>query len=170
MFVKIVQVGTILCLLTLPFEGAASRYSAVEKQDVADSFHEENIRYRLPNGTKPETYDLSLRTGISMGEFDYDGLMIINILVLNATRELTLHSKGLRITSVRMSDTNGTGVIALLPWRTNNATDFLIIPTKSAELLAGNRYRLDIKFAGELQRGSRGFYRTLSNPANPNGR
>lgn len=120
------------------------------------------ISYRLPNDTKPETYNISLRTGISEGEFDYDGFISINILVVNATREVTIHTRRLKIKSIRLNNANGVGTIDLSPWRTNEETDFLIIPTKLEELLPGSRYRLDIKFGGELRWHSSGFYRTPS--------
>lgn len=153
MIVKIVQIGTILWCLTLPFECAASRFPAVENRA---------LNYRLPNDTKPETYELFLRTRIDEGEFDYDGFLKIGVLIVNVTQELTIHSKGLRIRSIRLRNINGIGEIALLPYRTNNVTDFLIIPTKSAVLLPGSRYRLDIGFSGDLGMERTGFYRELS--------
>lgn len=107
--------------------------------------------YRLPNDTKPETYNLSLHTEISKGKFDYDGFVRISILIVNRAWEV--HSKGLSIKSIQLLNTNGAGTIALLPWRTNNVNDFLIIPTKSVALLPGKRYRLDLEFAGVLREG-----------------
>lgn len=161
MFVNILRIGAILLSLTLPFVSAASRFPAVESRAVDNSFHVRKVNYRLPNETKPETYELSLRTRISEGEFDYDGIVTITVLIVNVTRELTIHSKGLEIRSIRLSNINGTGTIALLPYRINNETDFLIIPTKSVELLPGSRYRLVIEFSGDLQRERFGFYRVL---------
>lgn len=64
--------------------------------------------------------------------------------------------------SIQLLNANGAGTIALLPWQNNNVTDFLIIPTKSVALLPGKRYRLDIKFAGVLGEGLRGFLRGRS--------
>lgn len=162
MFVEVVQIGTIFWCLTVPFESAASRFAAVESRSDGNSFNARAVNYRLPNDTKPETYDLSLRTRIGEGEFDYDGLMTIIVLIVNATRELTIHSKGLRIETIRLSNVNGTGTIALFPPRIYNETDFLTIPTKSSVLLPGSRYRLDIGFSGVLHKERSGFYRAPS--------
>lgn len=153
---KIIVIGVILWCLAVPCRSTAAQWN----DDSQFSERSDQIQYRLPNDTKPETYNISLRTGISKGEFNYNGFISINILVVNATREVTIHSQALNIQSVRLS--NDTGSIDLLPWRSNNVTDFLIIPTKSAELFPGSRYRLDLKFSGELRNRSRGFYRALS--------
>lgn len=162
MFFKVIEIGVILWCLALPFECAAARFPATNCGDVDDRAREcnERIGYRLPNNTKPETYDILLGTGISEGRFDYDGVMGIDILIVNATREVTLHSKNLTIKAIRLSNRNGT--IDLLPWRTSDVTNFLVVPTKSVELLPGRRYRLDIKFGGLLRTNSRGFFRQLS--------
>lgn len=119
--------------------------------------------YRLPSNTKPETFNLSLHTRISEGHFDYDGLVSTNILVMNATRVITVHSVELTIQSIQLSHANGSKTaIELLPWQINNDTQFLVIPTKNIELQRGTRYRLDIKFVGTLNSYAEGFYRTTS--------
>lgn len=170
MFFKIIELGVIWWCLAVPFVGVAARFPAVEIADEANSFLERDakVNYRLPNDTRPETYKLSLRTGISEGKFDYDGFISIQILIVNATREVTIHSNSLSIKSIQLS--NATGSIDLSAWQTNKVTDFLIIPTKGVALLPGSRYRLDIKFTGELQTGSRGFFRSLSDTISTNRR
>lgn len=162
MIKKIIEIGVILWCLALPFGCTAARFSARERSNYAANFHERigPRSYRLPNDTKPETYNISLRTGISEGQFDFDGSIAINILILNATREVTIHSQKLNIQSIRLS--NATDMIDLLPWRANTETDFLIIPTKSVELLPSSRYQLSLKFSGHLQERSRGFFRKPS--------
>lgn len=121
-----------------------------------------HLSYRLPNDTRPETYNISLRTRICDGDFNYDGLVSIQILVMNATRNVTIHSHELSIHDIQLIDIQSSSTIDLLPWRINSDTDFLIIPTENAELQPGNRYRLDIKFSGELNTKSVGFYRVPS--------
>lgn len=152
MFNKILRIGVILWAGSLPAESGAPRFPWI------DSFGDTGqISYRLPNNTKPETYHISLRTGISEGLFDYDGIIAINILVVNATREVTLHSQDLNIKSIHLS--NASTTIDLLPWRSSNVTDFLVIPTKSVELLPGSRFTLEIKFASDLLEIAKGFFR-----------
>lgn len=163
MLYKIIQFGAILWCSALSFESTVTRLPIGDGLRIVNDFRDDDkIGYRLPNDTKPETYNISLRTGISEGKFDYDGFISINILIVNATREVTIHSRMLKIESIRLSDANGMGQIDLLPWRTNKKTGFLIIPTKSVELSSGRRHRLDIKFSGVLDTETRGFFRTLS--------
>lgn len=167
---KIIEIGVVLWCLALPFSYTAAKFSAIERLGDAASFHDRRgpTSYRLPNDTKPETYNISLRTGISEGQFDFDGSIAINILVVNATREVTIHSQKLNIQSICLS--NATNTIDLLPWRTNTQIDFLIIPTKSVELLPGSRYQLSLKFGGQLQERSRGFFRRPSDKRSTNKR
>lgn len=168
MFYKLIQIGVILRCLVLPLEFKTAAFP----NDIGFHEYDDQISYRLPNDTKPETYHITLRTGISEGQFNYDGFVSINILIVNVTREVTIHSKKLEIKSIRLH--NETDSIELLPWRANNVTDFLIIPTKNAELMPGSRYRLDISFAGILQEkleaSAKGFFRESSDPSFENER
>lgn len=150
-------VAAILCCLVLSFGIVAAQ---LPESDANNNITEskDEISYRLPNDTRPETYEISLRISESFrhGHFVYDGSVGINILIVNATREVTIHARELKIQRIYLS--NDTYTVDLLPWRSNNITDFLIIPTKSVELLAGDRYRLDIEFAGVMRDDSLGFF------------
>lgn len=168
MFIKLVIIEVILwCLCQQPVESTAIELPAITNSDEASSNckNDDPIRYRLPNNTRPETYNLSVRTNVHKDDFDYDGNISINILIVNATREIILHSKNLFISSIRLS--NATDTVETT-WDTDETTDFLIITTKGAELLPGSRYRLDIEFEGVLGTNPRGFFRRLSdtNPSN----
>lgn len=149
MFLYIARLTLILWCLKLPF--------GIADPVIGDHI---NYNYRLPNHTKPESYDISFRTHIGEGRFDYDGFIGINILIVNATREVTIHARQLNIKFIRLS--SGTGKIDLLPWRSDDRTDFLTIATKFVELMPGDRYRLDIVFTGELRNDFTGFYRDHS--------
>lgn len=152
MFAKLIQFAAALGCLTLSFQTAAFAFPSTQSPKT----------YRLPSNTKPETYNISLRTGISEGRFDYDGQVSINILVVNATRVITLHSQNSEIQRIQLS--RGDDTIELLPWQSDDDTEFLTIPTKSVELQPGSRYRLDIDFTGTLNSGEVkvGFFRTES--------
>lgn len=164
MSTKIIETGVVLLCLALSFGWSADTFPASDSLlDLKAA-----IKYRLPNDTTPEAYNISLWTGISEGRFGFDGLITIDLLVVNATRKVTIHSRKLNIKFVRLS--NATGTIDLLPWRNNAANDFLIIPTKSDELAPGSRYQLDLKFAGKLQQRSRGFFRRPSDKYSTNKR
>lgn len=159
-----IRFGVVLWVLALAFHISAAHFQKNDESRNANITQESNepINYRLPNDTKPETYHISLQTDISEGRFDYNGYICINILIVNATRAVTIHARDLNIISIRLS--NGSSVISLMPWRRNTKTDFLTIPTKSVEMLPGDRYRLEVIFDGRLRTDLRGFFRTLSDP------
>lgn len=154
MFCKTMQIVVILWCLVLAFETADAQNSRNGANNSDESI--DRISYRLPNDTKPENYKISLRMGNSEDQRDYNGSISINISIVNATRAVTIHARELDIKSIRLS--NETGPIALLPWRIDNITDFLTIPTKNVELLRGSRYRLGIEFAGQLKTNLEGFF------------
>lgn len=86
-------IGVILCCLMLSFEITAAPSPKKCESHVASN---DRINYRLPNNTRPVAYNISFRTGTCEGNFDYDGSISIEILIVNATREVTIHSRELK--------------------------------------------------------------------------
>lgn len=116
-----------------------------------------NVNYRLPNNTKPETYDVTLATSIHKGQFNFTGTVIIVIRVLeNNTNVITLQTRQLMIDSVDLFNDGKTFINSV--FKKDEITEFLHI--KSAETLKTNvQYHLKIKYNGELRDDWAGFYR-----------
>lgn len=115
--------------------------------------------YRLPNDTIPEKYNISLITRVDRAQFDFLGNVKIDIFVVNATRQVTVHTRQLTIISVRLSNDSGRE-LDLLPWYSNVENEFLTIQTQNIDLVKGQRYILEIQYTGTLRTDYGGFYRS----------
>lgn len=118
------------------------------------------ITYRLPNNTKPETYDITLVTNIDKNNFNFSGKVDINIFVLEASSEITLHARQLTIESVKLFVHANKNEIKLYPFTYNETTEFLTIPTQT-QLQKGINYILTVEYTGELRSDLFGFYRSF---------
>lgn len=121
------------------------------------------VNYRLSNDTHPETYDISLLTRIDLGNFDFNGIVRIEIRVDRPTNEIVLHAhKQLNILRVSLARYSGSVVvnIRILPYEYNAETEFLKIRTDGMTLPAGDRLILEISYSGTLRTDVGGFYRS----------
>lgn len=118
----------------------------------------EKINYRIPNNTKPESYDITLTTNIDRNEFSFSGRVVIKLRVLEASKNITIHSHQFDIKTIKLATTTGTA-IKLNPHSYDNVTEFLVIPSQT-ELQKDAQYSLTIEYSGELRNNCTGFYRT----------
>lgn len=116
------------------------------------------INYRLPNNTKPETYDITLTTNIDQNDFNFSGCVVIKLCVLEASYNITIHARQLTIKTVELATTSGTEINLNL-FTYDNAAEFLVISSQT-ELQKDSQYVLTIKYSGELGLSCYGFYRT----------
>lgn len=127
-----------------------------------DIFKDDGINYRLPNDTRPETYDISIRTQIDVGDSDFTGTVRIGIVVINTTRSVVVHMR--KLTAINVSlwrYVNGNlNVVPIIPFQYDAGTEFLTITTNGIDLKAGERISLIIDYSGILSDDKRGFYRT----------
>lgn len=115
-------------------------------------------RYRLPNDTVPETYDITLTTQINDADFIFYGNVRIGILTREATQRITIHHRQLTIIVIRLWTTTGQQ-IGVNPYSYDATLEFLEIPVETT-LPAGTRYVLDIDYMGTLREDNYGFYRS----------
>lgn len=128
-----------------------------------------DLGYRLPNDTYPLRYDLELTTYIHLedeepeeGEtiaqkFRFDGKVTIEVSIRNATDMITVHSRGLSITSSSLVEKETEDTV---DYEIETQTEFDFLTFKTEEMLVeGKVYILEISFFGELGRFS-GFYRS----------
>lgn len=116
------------------------------------------VAYRLPNNTKPESYDIKLVTFFEEKNFTFSGTVTINVRVLEATTNITLHAHELlSIESVQL-ETEAKEDVKLNQLAYDKTNQILTIPT-IMRLRMGRIYVLTIQYTGELKTDSTtGFY------------
>lgn len=149
----IILLGVLCCSIA-----TAIRPDTIHKFDVRDG----QYNYRLPNNTKPEAYDLTLKTYLDKNEFNFDGLVKIKFRVLEPTSEIKLHYRLLEINTVKILGHE------LSSTEHNTFTDIFTIKTKN-ELKKGKVYSLIIDYKGDLNYEF-GFFRTYFTDFNGNKR
>lgn len=116
------------------------------------------IGYRLPNNTKPESYEITLVTNVDKNEFSFSGIVAIDLRVFEASSNITLHARQLNIQFVQLMTKNRT-LVPLNPFSYDRTTEFLVIPTQT-ELQQDTNYILTIEYIGVLRSDQHGFYKT----------
>lgn len=117
-------------------------------------------RYRLPNDTVPETYDITLTTRIDNANFIFSGSVQIGILAKESTQRITLHHRQLTITHIELrTNTSPSQQVTIGAWNYVPELEFLEIPI-TTNLTAGVRYFLSIDYTGTLREDNYGFYRS----------
>lgn len=124
-------------------------------QDAKKTYEQQEPEvYRLPDHVTPQSYDLRIAPDIEKSTFS--GKILIQVLIKLATQRIELHSKNLKITSLRvvknmrLVDSNYT----LEP-----TNDLLIIET-SNKFSYNTEYTVVIEFEGILEEKVTGFYKS----------
>lgn len=120
--------------------------------------------YRLPNNTRPETYDISLRTWIHEGNTTFVGSVRIGIVAIESTDFIRLHHNVQRLDGVRVLTADEVP-IPIGAYSYNRTYTFLTIPMAGSNLTQGMRYFIEIDFVGTMN-GYSGFYRSFYNVNN----
>lgn len=107
------------------------------------------IDYRLPTALSPTHYELLLHPELDTGNFT--GQETITINVIEATKQIILHSHKLTLTSVYVSN------LVVESWELDTVREFLII-TMTEELTVGAEIKLGIVFEGQTQNKLVGLY------------
>lgn len=118
----------------------------------------EDVKFRLPNNTKPLSYDITISTKIDEDNFGFAGKVKIDLHVLETSSKIILHARQLTIKSINLTMTSGFS-IELNSFTYDVTTEFLTIPTK-IQLLKNANYSLIIDYVGELRADQFGFYRS----------
>lgn len=118
------------------------------------------ISYRLPNDTHPISYKVHLDTRVDLEDFVFTGEVQITVGVSQPTRSITIHALNMTIDTVALykKGTPDTPVDINEP-TLNEANDFLVITTKTEQLVAANEYILVIQYWSELRGDEAGFYK-----------
>lgn len=149
-----------LCLLvSLIFCVVAKEHRPINQSPVYTlDTHIEDVQFRLPNNTKPLSYDITIITKIDEDDFIFSGKVKINLHVLETSSKIILHARQLTIKSINLTMTSGFS-IELSSFTYDATTEFLTIPTQ-IQLLKDASYTLIIDYIGELRADQFGFYRS----------
>ncbi len=132
----------------------------VPRIEDIETLEDDYIGYRLPNDTRPETYDVNIRTWVHEEDFEFAGIVNIGIVTVNETNAITLHMRQLDIIQVRLLTTGAVpGLISIGPHTYNSTFEFMRIPINSV-LPANTRYTVEIRYTGTLRTNQGGFYRS----------
>lgn len=154
----------ILTLAALAFVHQAQAdvddFPNVRRIEDIETSEDDYIGYRLPNDTRPETYDVRLRTWVHEENFQFEGLVNIGIVTVNATNAITLHTRQLTIVQVRLLTAGDIpALISIGPYTYNSTYEFMRIPINSV-LPENTRYTVEITYTGTLRQNQGGFYRS----------
>jgi puromycin-sensitive aminopeptidase len=105
--------------------------------------------YRLPDGARPERYDVTLRP--SLAEASFTGSVEISVTVDRAVPMLVMNAAELEIERCAVDGTDAS-------WEIDAATERLII--RPGDTIAPGPHRVSIDFVGVLNDKLRGFYRS----------
>lgn len=130
---------------------------AVYQGEFTDASNISEVNFRLPNNTRPESYDLSIRTRIDENDFDFNGTIRIELYIVESTKSIVLHQVNQTIEEINLSS-DGQGV-NIINYTYNETLQFLNISVLEP-LNIGSRYNLEIKYQGTLRDDYLGFYRT----------
>ncbi|EDX14831.1 aminopeptidase Ey [Drosophila simulans] len=120
--------------------------------------------YRLPTALRPIKYDLHVLTQLeNADDFRFGGSVDIRIQVLENSNNITLHSKELTIdetaTTLRQIGGEDLKDNCVSSTEVNPEHDFYILRT-CRELLAGQVYKLSLRFSSPLSDRLEGYYRS----------
>lgn len=116
----------------------------------------QNVSYRLPNETYPDTYNIAI-SWIDEDNFTFEGEVTIVIIVRSNTNTIVVHKRQTDIKTVTIQGPGIPSPIAL-QFTYSDVTDFMTIPSPVV-LTAPSKYTLKIAYSGVLRTDNRGFFR-----------
>lgn len=132
-------------------------------QEVTETLQDQtSVSYRLPNNTRPISYDVQLTTHVhTQTDFSFTGEVAVRFLVVQTSNTITLHQRQLTIGEYSLVlARNPTVNIPLNVVEYDNVTEFLTFTLTSGSLGIVSEYILTIKYNGTLRTDPGGFYRS----------
>lgn len=155
------QFSVVVLLILITFVDAHSNLYAIPRVEDIQPRQENGLQYRLPNDTKPETYDITLNTRVDSQNFTFEGNVKIGITVIEETSTIKLHHRQLTIVSITLwTTTIPPLLIDLNEFTYDQDVEHLIIPIANGPLLANTSYTVEIIYTGTLRQDNGGFYRS----------
>nr|QEI22876.1 putative peptidase [Oryctes rhinoceros] len=114
------------------------------------------VGYRLPDDTKPISYDIILEPDFET--FEFLGEVTITIQVYTVTNTITLHSNDIVVDSITVKESNGVDDLSVSRFRLEPEYHLLLIRMQE-DLRSGQTLEVNIKYKGFLREDNAGFYR-----------
>lgn len=145
-----------------PFRDA---FEDVLKTSRVDQIDE--LNFRLPNDTNPLSYDIWLSTNIHVGEFGFDGRVIILFEVVETTEVLVLNSRLSTIQNISIFGSDNALIEENVEFVQNEILEFLTIRPVQ-QLVQGQQYSVQIFYNGTILDDHVGFFRASYNDPSGN--
>lgn len=142
-----------LSLLFLFFYQTSATTFPVPRSSIANT-RADDINYRLPTHVKPIHYEITLEPNFET--FTFNGLVIIQVEVLEATNNITLHVNELNVSNLGVVTT---GNRVIIPDSLNNDADRQFLIVNFVDQLEAGIYYINVIYEGLINDGTTGFYR-----------
>lgn len=118
--------------------------------------------FRLPGDTEPLSYTLRVWPFVNpeKDSFTFEGEVVIRVLAINGTDELTLNAVDLNVMSVAVTDLDKNTELDPVGFAVVARNEQLKIQVGSPGLIADRTYDVKIKYTGNLRDDMTGFYRS----------
>ena len=149
-------------IILLVLSGTQSKPTVIQKSDepLAKLVNLEDLTYRLPDSSYPESYSIELTTNVhNNGDRVISGVVEIDILVVAETNYLVLNSDRLDILTVEVFDESGALYSDQPTFETDDVKELLVLNFEE-NLPDFKSYLLKITFTGLLETFGQGFYRS----------
>jgi len=113
--------------------------------------------FRLPDNTKPVSYDLQIVPNIVGINSTFGGKVKIEITAVEQTNSITLNLKDLTVTAVSVNDIKLNRSIDVVNYEYLTDNEQFKINLKTT-LLAKRNYLVAIEYAGKIRNDLSGFY------------
>lgn len=120
---------------------------------------DEITSFRLPNETIPVRYLIDITTRIHEDEFDFNGTVSVEVLVINATNKIVLHAKDLKIVGLSLLDIENKVQLDNVVYKLLDHYNMLVVYSASNDVIVdedkfllseGKKYLLNIEYKGHL--------------------
>lgn len=121
------------------------------------------VSYRLPNNTRPISYDVHLTTHVhTQTDFSFTGEVLIRFVAIEPSNTITVHQRQLTIgaSSLALASSPQTPIPLMDNVEYDTATELLKFTLKSGNLIINSEYILAINYNGTLRSDNFGFYRS----------
>lgn len=151
-----------LCLVALGFFCATGAVNGLRSPPLVPIGPSEvlperdDVSLRLPNDTIPIHYEVHFNTRVHAQEFVYSGTVDIDILCVEPTSTIVMHSRLITISRIALK--TATGDTELTNFSMDEETEFLTIQLNTP-LVKDQEITLTMTFTGEHATDNVGWYR-----------
>ncbi|XP_075168466.1 aminopeptidase N-like [Haematobia irritans] len=119
----------------------------------------DDLNYRLPNHTIPQHYDIVLTTRVDEGIREFNGVVTIDLTVVEATTSIILNARQLNFTAASIQNSAGQSEELTIAYEEQR--EFLTLTRQISDSFPANtKWKLSVSYSGLLRSDNAGFYLT----------